>query len=137
MNKPRNILSLDVGEKRIGLASADTSIRIPVTRGVVVGGEGEIERILAVYSELECNQVVIGLPRNSKGEETAQSVYVRSFAQRLSERGLEVFFQDESLTSVKAEEYLLQSRKPYTKGDIDTRAAAIILEDYLQSHYDW
>jgi RNase H-fold protein (predicted Holliday junction resolvase) len=43
-------------------------------------------------------------------------------------------FQDESLTSVLAEQQLKSYGRPYTKGDIDARAAAIILQDYLERH---
>jgi len=48
----------------------------------------------------------------------------------------EVEFQDESLTSVIAEDRLRVSGKPYAKSDIDALAAAIILQDYLEVHTD-
>jgi RNase H-fold protein (predicted Holliday junction resolvase) len=46
-----------------------------------------------------------------------------------------IVFQDESLTSVIAENRLKTTKKPYTKGDIDAQAAAIILEDYMELHH--
>ncbi len=47
---------------------------------------------------------------------------------------IKVIEQDESLTSVMAEEVLKSHKKPYTKGDIDAQAATIILQDYLEAH---
>jgi RNase H-fold protein (predicted Holliday junction resolvase) len=44
-------------------------------------------------------------------------------------------FQDESLTSVQAENLLKSYKKPYSKGDIDMNAAAIILSDYLEENF--
>jgi putative holliday junction resolvase len=43
-------------------------------------------------------------------------------------------FQDESLTSVIAEQRLVATKKPYSKGDIDATAAALILQDYLEAN---
>ncbi len=133
--EPTNILALDVGERRIGIAYADTRIRIPVARGVVDVDGSEIEQIKAIYSELQATELVLGYPRNQNGEATAQTQFVEGFGDRLRSAGFDYFFQDESLTSVLAEEYLQGEGKPYSKGDIDARAAAIILEDYLREHY--
>ena len=48
---------------------------------------------------------------------------------------VDVVFQDESLTSVIAEERLKSFRRPYTKEDIDAEAASIILQDYIEEKY--
>ena len=62
-------------------------------------------------------------------------MYVRGFAKKLIETipGARFKFQDESLTSVMAEERLKSSKKRYERGDIDAEAAAIILQDFLES----
>lgn len=132
---PVTILSLDVGEKRIGVAYADTGTRIPVAKGAIAVDGTEIEQIKAQYDELQASELVIGYPRNQSGETTAQTRFVEAFAEKLSKAGFDYSFQDESLTSVLAEQYLTEEGKPYTRGDIDARAAAIILEDYLREHY--
>lgn len=135
-NPPTTLMALDVGEKRIGLAYADTMTRIPVAKGAIAVDGTELEAIRAAYEELQASMVVIGFPRNQSGEPTAQTASVQKFAEQLDAVGLPYRFQDESLTSVLAEEYLQDSRRPYTKEDIDARAAAIILEDYLELHRD-
>ncbi len=129
------IISLDVGEKRIGVARADSSVRIaiPVTTIEVDGNEfNEIARILNLYNT---NFLVLGLPRSNEGNETAQSAYVRSFASTLGEKIPEakIRFQDESLTSVEAERRLKARKKTYEKGEIDAEAASIILQDFIES----
>lgn len=129
------ILGLDVGEKRIGVAKADSNVKIaiPVTTIEVNGGElQEIARLLRLYNT---NMVVLGLPRSNEGNETAQSLYVRNFAKTLSEKvgNVKIKFQDESLTSVEAETRLKSRKKNYVKGDIDAEAASIILQDFIES----
>ena len=128
------ILGLDVGEKRIGVARADSSTRIAVPVGFIeVNGSewNEIARLSRLHST---SYFVVGLPRSNEGNETAQSMYVRQFAKTLVEKvpGAKVRFQDESLTSVVAEERLRARRKVYEKGEIDAEAASIILQDFLE-----
>lgn len=132
MSKSETIIALDVGEKRIGVAQADTIMRIPVAYDTIDVDGGEITAIFQLTEAAGARTLVIGYPRNQSGEATAQSVYVEQFAERLAGRDLEIVFQDESLTSVLAEERLKLTKKPYTKADIDAMAACIILNDYLE-----
>lgn len=129
------VLAFDVGEKRIGVARADTSTRIahPIATFDVDGLE--YHRIRELVAELEPVALVVGLPRNQSGETTQQSLVSQDFAEKLQVLGIPVVMQDESVTSVLAESYLKQSKKPYTKADIDAQAAAIILTDYLEAIY--
>lgn len=130
------LLGLDVGQRRIGVAWGDSIGRLaqPLTTLTVDGSE--IERLKALIADREAAALVVGLPRNQSGAETAQSQSVRAFAAGpLSELRLPVHFQDESVTSVLAEEQLQQRKKPFAKGDIDAVAAGIILQDYLEAHY--
>ena len=129
------ILALDVGEKRIGIARADSNTRIAVPIGFINVDGSEWQEIARIANLNNTNFFVLGLPRSNEGNETAQSVYVRQFAKTLVEKlpGAKIRFQDESLTSVVAEERLKSRKKTYEKGEIDTEAAAIILQDFLES----
>lgn len=129
------MIALDVGEKRIGLAHADTSVRLPVAYGAIEVDGMEFERLREVVAELEPSVIVIGLPRNQQGRTTAQTEKVKAFAKHLEHFGIEIVFQDESLTSVLAEKYLRSLGKPYAKAEIDAHAAAIILGDYLEANF--
>ena len=130
------IIGLDVGTKRIGVAKADTSVRIAIPNGFVLVNGQEIPEILRIARLNDTNFFVVGLPRSNDGNETAQSAYARKFADTLaaSMPGARIYFQDESLTSVVAEERLKKRKKNFEKGEIDAEAASIILQDFIE-HY--
>jgi len=129
-----SLVCLDVGEKRIGVAVADTAIKIAVAFDTIVVDGHEIEAIAAIVLREKADTIVVGYPRNQQGETTAQTRYVELFAERLENIVDNIVFQDESLTSVIAEQRLVAMKKPYNKGDIDAQAAAIILQDYMESY---
>ena len=131
----QNIICLDVGEKRIGVAVADAGIRIAVPFITVEVDGSEIQTISEIVIKEGASIIVVGYPRNQQGEATAQTKYVETFAERLNDLDKKIVFQDESLTSVLAEQQLISHKRPYTKGDIDAQAAAIILQDYLEANY--
>ena len=130
------IIGLDVGTRRIGVAKADTSVRIAIPNGYVLVNGQEIPEILRIARLNDTNFFVVGLPRSNDGNETAQSAYARKFADTLaaSMPGARIYFQDESLTSVVAEERLKKRKKNFEKGEIDAEAASIILQDFIE-HY--
>jgi len=135
MNKSDSLVCLDVGEKRIGIAVADSKIKIAVPFDTVEVDGDEIVAIAEIIIRERADILVIGYPRNQSGEPTAQTKFVEDFAARLSEIDAKIEFQDESLTSVIAEQQLISYKKSYTKADIDAQAAAIILQDFLESNY--
>ncbi len=135
MNSRVNLVCLDVGEKRIGVAVADTSVRIAVPYETIEVDGSELEAIAKIVVAENAETLVVGYPRNQSGEATAQTRYVEAFAATLKDIAPTIVFQDESLTSVIAEQQLATHKRPYSKGDIDARAAAIILQDYLELHY--
>ena len=129
------VIGLDVGEKRIGVAKADSSTRIAVPVGFYTVDGSEWQKIARIANINSTNFFVLGLPRSNEGNETKQSLYVRNFAKMLVEKipGARIKFQDESFTSVEAEERLKSRKRSYEKGEIDAEAAAIILQDFLES----
>lgn len=129
----KQLLALDIGERRIGVAKGDTGVRLAMPLTTLVVDGTEIERIAQLISEERIDTLVLGYPRNQSGEPTAQTQYVESIAARLNGLASKLIFQDESLTSVIAEQRLKAMGKPYGKGDIDAEAAALILQDYLES----
>ena len=132
---PAVVVALDVGDKRIGVAWADLSVKLPVTYPTVEVDGRELNRLKQVIDELKATILVVGLPRNQSGATTPQTAKVHAFTERLKPLGLKIQFQDESLTSVLAEEQLRRVGKPFSKADIDAHAAAIILGDYLEAHH--
>lgn len=130
-----HFIGLDVGERRIGVAQADSETRFPFPIGTIDVDGLEMERLREIVTEVQPSMIVIGYPRNQKGEPTKQTKSVEAFAESLEYLRVPVTFQDESLTSVLAEEYLKRHKKNYTKADIDSHAATIILGDYLEQTY--
>ena len=132
------LMALDVGTKRIGVALADSFIKIAIpftTVEVNDDVESAVEQIIEIISKEEIDIIVVGLPRNQSGEETPQTAYTKEFVKNFEYSVDKICFQDESLTSIQAEERLKSYGKPYSKGDIDMNAASIILQDYLEENF--
>jgi len=138
-------LALDVGERRIGVASAHLSVSFAGPLMTLDRPESFLADILALCKKDDVAWLVIGLPRGMQGQDTAQTTRAQSFGAELtaylSAHGLQipVYWIDEALTSAKAEAEL-QSRmkrgQTYAKGDVDALAATYILEDFLKEHQE-
>ena len=133
------ILGVDYGERRIGLALSDplgiiakplTIIDRKITRDY-------LSAILETAKERDVNKIVVGVPFTLKGGHSKQTDIVKSFIDELFTLGkIEVIPIDERLSSVAAKRSLqLQGVKTgKEKGRVDETAAAIILQEYLDSH---
>jgi putative holliday junction resolvase len=134
MQQPHNsILALDVGEKRIGIALASRAARIASPLATLPNDSTFKKRFAVLVEENSVDTIVVGLPRGIDGQDTNQTAYAQEFAKGLQlAPDLRVQFQDEALTSVKAEEELQARGVRYTKEDVDALSATYILEDFLQ-----
>ena len=129
------ILALDVGAKRIGVATSDLAVRLPRPLATVDATQDAEAALQRLATQQGAVGLVIGLPRGLDGQETAQTQAVRAFAERLKPHvQLPYYWQDEAVTSRQAEEELQRRGKPYKKGDIDALSATYILEDFLRDH---
>lgn len=139
MTSSNNLMALDVGEVRIGVALANGIARIPQPLTTLANGPDVIDQIAQLIRDNEVTRLVVGLPRGLSGQDTEQTRQVRNFAEQLKNKlTVGVHLQDEAVTSVHAESQLAAGRKPYTKEQIDAEAATIILEDFLReqgSHF--
>lgn len=129
-----SVIALDVGTKYIGVAAADTLVPIASPLATIAVDGDEVTAIQKLVTDRGAELIVVGYPRNQAGEPTDQTAYAQSFADKLNGVA-QIAYQDESLTSVMAENRLKASGRPYQKSDIDAEAAAIILQDYLELHY--
>ena len=132
------IVALDIGDVRIGVAVTDPTrtIASPVEVITRVGWGPDTRKIKEICDRYETALVVSGLPLNMDGTEGFQAKKVRDLCAQLEKAGLTVFFQDERLTTVTAEDALLEDglSRQARKGKVDKVAAAIILEQWLQEH---
>lgn len=127
-----NILALDIGERRIGMALASGVARLASPLGIITTDADVYAALRSVIEREQIGTIVVGRPLNMSGQETAQTAAVRQVASGIHAHfGIPVIEQDETLTSRRAEEELRARGTPFTKGDIDALAATYILEDYL------
>jgi len=128
-------LSLDVGEKRMGAAICDETRTLarPLLTIKRASKKEDFARLDAICREQQIEKIIVGLPKTLRNEEGPQARRVRRYAAELQAAlNLPIDFWDERFSSVDAEERLAaSSRKARTKGDIDSAAAAIILQEYL------
>ncbi len=132
MARSKQLLGLDIGTARIGVAIADTAVRIAIPQEYITVDGREVAAIAEQVIANGIDTIVIGYPRNQSGEATEQTAVTELFAKKLEDIDATIVFQDESLTSVIAEQRLSSRRKVYEKGEIDSEAAAIILQDYME-----
>ena len=134
------LLGVDHGDRRIGLALSDPipMIASPLTTLTVDNAQEAIDAIIEIVKEYNVVLVVVGFPLGMKGQETAQTKHVKNFANALIKNGIRVVLQDERLTSVSAKKSIIeQKKKPNkNKGLVDQTAAAILLQQYIDVHYN-
>ncbi len=136
-NSPKtssNLLALDVGDARIGVAIADSIARLPHPLVTLQHTSDIVNDIEKLVTEHHASALVIGLPRGLDGQRTAQTDHVEAFAATLTTLTVPIHWQDEAVTSKQAEAELRSRGKPYQKGDIDALAATYILEDFLRDN---
>ena len=131
-------VGLDFGTKRVGLALSDRSnmIASPYRTLNYVSEKDLITQLEIIVTNNDIEILVLGLPINMKGEDTAQTMKVRNFKEILSTLRIPIVYEDERLSSVSAiNSLMLQNVKTgHNKPEIDKTAAAIILQQYLDKN---
>lgn len=133
------IMGIDYGKVRIGIALTDLlkTIASPYDVYKSVSLQKDVEYFVKLVKEKEVEKIVLGLPLNMDGSEGERAKRTRIFGEMLEKAcSVPVVYQDERLSSVEAENYLLDGdvRRDKRKNLIDKVAATIILEDYLRAN---
>ncbi|MFO0573640.1 MAG: Holliday junction resolvase RuvX [Polyangia bacterium] len=131
------VLGLDVGSKTIGVAVSDElglcahALQTLSRRGT----KADVVTIVARAASYGVRRVVVGLPYDCEGNEGHRAARVRVLGDALSQAGLDVVYQDESYSTVAAEEVLLAAdvSRARRKQVIDRLAAAVILQAWLDA----
>lgn len=125
-------LSLDVGDRRIGVARANSIAKIAEPLAAIdVTTMDALTSILDLVAENQSSCIVVGYPRSMKGESTEQTEKIELFADKLKASSpVPVVFFDESATTKLAQD---RQKEVMKDADEDSVAACIILEDYLNS----
>lgn len=135
---PMNLLALDVGERRIGVAMGESSIRLALPVSVIKRETIDLDsrRIGDLVREYDAERIIIGLPLLLDGSEGAQAARVREFSGHLSAHlSVPLEFWDERFSTVEATAAQQQAGHNSRTGraTIDASAAAILLQSYLDA----
>lgn len=131
----QRIVGLDVGSKTIGVAVSDplglTAQGVTVVKRSQL--DADVATLEAILNRYQTKEVAVGLPLNMNGSKGPQAEAAEAFAAVLSERGMNISFVDERLSSAAAEKTLLAGdvRRGKRKQVIDMLAAQLILEVHL------
>ncbi len=136
----QTVLAFDFGLKRIGIASGDTLTRTAAPRPAIAvkNGHPDWDAIGRSVKALQPGRFVVGAPYNVDGSPGVLAPAVRRFAAELESRfGLPVNMVDERWSSLEATAALKaqrasgERRRRVSREDIDSAAAAVILERWL------
>ncbi len=132
-------LGIDHGTRRIGLAFGDElGVATPLPALIDAADGKRWAALVALVRERRITEFVVGLPLNMDDSEGGKAREVRAFAARLTaEFALPVHLVDERLTSYEAEATIAKAKRRAVRasGLIDSRAATIILQDYLDLRF--
>ncbi|HET9722037.1 MAG TPA: Holliday junction resolvase RuvX [Candidatus Saccharimonadales bacterium] len=123
-------LGVDVGEAKTGIARGSSAARLAQPLKSVAATDA-IEELSTLAGQYKVSGLVVGLPRGLEAQETDQTKRVRAWtSQAKSQLNLPFYWQDEALTSQKAESLKLKAQ---SRVGLDAVAAALILQDFLDT----
>lgn len=137
-----NLLGIDYGEKRIGLAFGDElGLAVPLPAAIERTEEARIAHILEVVRVRRIDAIAIGYPYNMNGSIGFKAREVDAFVERLSAKiSVPLHRVDERLSTRAAQAGLeaagrkgKRDRGERASGMVDSRAAALILQDFLDA----
>ncbi|MGA8012148.1 MAG: Holliday junction resolvase RuvX [Candidatus Acidiferrales bacterium] len=136
-DKPRRILAVDYGRKRIGLALSDELglTAQPLGTLVRVNRQKDLHRLREACRTHGVTHIIVGHPLHMTGEAGEMADEAARFAARLEkEIGIGVELVDERLTSWEAAQTVAETRPSARRKrePLDDVAAAILLRDYLE-----
>lgn len=125
MEAVEEFLGLDIGSQRIGVARGSSAARMAEPIITLKAAEA-VEKIKDLAKEHKAAGIVVGLPRSLEGNETEQTILVRTWVDAAKKSlNIPFYWQDEALTTHKALE------AGADKSNVDALAAAIVLQDFL------
>lgn len=119
-----NILGIDYGEKRIGLAWCQTGLDVVLPFGQVEVDHWQ-SKIETLVREEKIDRIIVGLPIGMDGQENENTKKIRVFAKELEDVvGVPIAFVDERFTSQQADRMGGDASR-------DEKAAMVILQSYV------
>lgn len=132
-------LGIDYGTRRIGLSAGDElGVATPLPALTEADTAKQWTALKGVIAQRRATELVVGHPLNMDGTAGFKAREVEAFAARLrAECALPVHLVDERLTSYEAESTIAKSKRRAVRasGIIDSRAATLILQDFLNQKF--
>ena len=134
-----NIIALDIGEKRTGVAISNNISTMCTPLKYIKSEDLEflMSELTIIIDQNDINKIIIGLPKLLSGKEGIRAKFSRYISKKIKQKflNLEIILWDERLTTKEAEKYLIESgiKKSKIKEKIDSESAVIILENYLNT----
>lgn len=122
------VIGVDYGERYVGIATGDTDLGIATPTTVIehASWEGTLDALGTLIADIRPERIVIGLPKNFKGEETPSTEKAKKFGNRLRlEFKISVEYENEILSSAHAKRLGAPRRKSHAV------AASLILQSWL------
>lgn len=141
MQEYARLIGIDVGKKRIGIAQTDLLKTIATPVGTF-SPEEVFSEIKKISDQSPVEKFVIGWPLSLSGEEGSATQMVEDFIKKLRQSfpDIEIAKVDERYTSTQARNLMVEAgipkKKRKEKGRVDRIAAAIILQNYLDSNLE-
>ncbi len=129
-------VAFDVGTVRIGVATCDFDAILASPQSAISGTEHSFTAALAVINEYEPCEIIVGLPSNLKGIDTASTENAREWARQLEQvTSIPIILIDERLTTVQATGALRAGglNAKQMRSRVDSASAAIFLQAYLDT----
>lgn len=139
MHNYARLIGIDVGKKRVGIAQTDLLKTIASTVGTF-SPEEAIEQIGKMTDKDNIEKFVVGWPLSLDGEEGSATQMVQKFIKKIHKAfpDIDIVKVDERYTSNQAREIMIKTgtpkKKRREKGRVDQIAAAIILQNYLDTN---
>ena len=132
-----NYLGIDWGEKRIGLSYADeVGVAVPLPAAVSRSKKERLQQIESIIVARKIDVIICGYPLNMNGSIGFKAREVDVFIREIEELfGLPVHRADERLSSHTVEQAMKTQKKQFERksGTIDSRAATLILQDFIEA----
>ena len=137
-SNPQTLLAFDFGTKRIGLAVGQTLTQQATPLRSLHSQQNipDWPGIIALIDTWQPHALVVGIPLNMDGSEQPMTQRAKHFAKQLLDKtSLPVHHADERLTTLEARNQAFEHGgcKDLAKADIDSIAAQIILQNYLDT----
>ncbi len=122
-----HLIGIDFGEKRIGIALSDEQGTMAFAHSVVKNNNNAVKEIKKICEENKVEKIILGQSLDYKGQPNLVMGKIEKFKKSLEkETGLEVLYQNETLTTQEARRLQGKIEK------IDASAAALILRSFIE-----